>query len=174
MNITNNKYLFGSQLLKLQCCRDMDWITFIDEHPIGQERQKGVRSITFHKVLINHFINGKNQSNDPYKAFHLYQMSNGFREGDENYPFKDFNILEHKVVWIEQLKGYMNLPETEEKALKEDVLPKNFYHIVYQYQMILENTHFISEEAKADVQKIHDFEMPTSYFYELRDMINSL
>jgi hypothetical protein len=169
-----NKYLFGSQLLKLKYCRDGDWVSFTENPPAEADRKRGVRSIPFHKVLINHFINGKNQPNDPYKALHLYQMSNGFREGDENYPFKDFNILEHKAIWIEQLKGYMNSPETEEKALKEDVLPKNFYHIVYQYQMILENTHFISEEAKADVQKIHDFEMPSAYFYELRDKINSL
>ena len=40
--------------------------------------------------------------------------------------------------------------------------------------MIKENTHWISEEAKAEVQKIHDLEVSSSYFYELRDLINSL
>jgi hypothetical protein len=40
--------------------------------------------------------------------------------------------------------------------------------------MIKENTHQISDEAKINVQKIHDLEMPSSYFYELRELINSL
>jgi hypothetical protein len=40
--------------------------------------------------------------------------------------------------------------------------------------MVLENAHFISDEAKVDVQKIHDLEMPSNYFYELRDKINRL
>jgi hypothetical protein len=40
--------------------------------------------------------------------------------------------------------------------------------------MIKENTHQISDEAKINVQKIHDLEMPSSYFYELKDLINSL
>ena len=40
--------------------------------------------------------------------------------------------------------------------------------------MIMENAHWISNEAKANVQKIHDLEMPSSYFYELRDLINNL
>jgi hypothetical protein len=40
--------------------------------------------------------------------------------------------------------------------------------------MIKENTHWISEPAKELVQKIHDLEMPSSYFYELKDLINSL
>jgi hypothetical protein len=40
--------------------------------------------------------------------------------------------------------------------------------------MITEDVHFISEAAMVDVQKIHDLEMPASYFYELKEMINSL
>jgi hypothetical protein len=54
------------------------------------------------------------------------------------------------------------------------MLPKQFYQLLYQYYMIKENTHWISEEAKAEVQKIHDLEMPSSYFEELRALINSL
>jgi hypothetical protein len=103
----------------------------------------------------------------------IYQISVGFHD-DENYPFKDFNILEHKEVWIKWLKAYMNDKDTEEWALKNDILPKQFYHILYQYNMIKENVHFISDEAKVDVQKIHDLEMPKEYFYELRDKIDSL
>jgi hypothetical protein len=103
----------------------------------------------------------------------MYQISVGFHD-DENYPFKEFNILEHKEVWIKWLKAYMNAEDTETWATTKDVLPKQFYHILYQYYMITENVHFISDEAKVDVQKIHDLEMPSSYFYELRDKINSL
>mgnify|MGYP006988383097 CR=1 FL=1 len=68
----------------------------------------------------------------------------------------------------------MNAEKTEEWAFKTNILPKQFYHILYQYYMIIENTHWISDSAKVDVQKIHDLEMPSSYFYELRDLINSL
>lgn len=167
------KYLLGSKLLQLNNPRDEDWVTFIPEHPEG-ERKRGCRSIKFFNIILNHFIEGKNQPTDFYKSCFLYQTSNGFFEGDENYPFEYFNILEHKEVWIEQLKGYMNHLETEELALKRDTLYKTFYHILYQYHMIVEDTHWISDEAKVDVQKIHDYEMPSSYFYELRDKINSL
>ena len=171
-----SKYLFGSQLLKLNYPRDGDWLSFADietKDMTDLQRKQGVRSIPFNRTVINHFIEGKTQPNDEYKAVHLFQLSNGFRE-DENYPFNGFNILEHKAVWIAQLKGYINLPQTEEKALRDEVLPKTFYHILYQYDMIVENVHFISDEAKADVQKIHDLEMPSSYFYELREKINTL
>ena len=171
-----SKYLFGSQLLKLNYPRDGDWLSFTDAKPkdlTDTQRKQGFRSMPFNRIVINHFIEGKTSPDDEYKSVHLFELSNGFHNEDD-YPFKDFNILEHKEVWIKQLKGYMNLPETEERALKDEMLYKTFYHILYQYNMILENTHFISEEAKVDVQKIHDYEMPSSYFYELRDMINRL
>ncbi len=123
--------------------------------------------------IINRFIQGENEPNDRYKSLRLFQFSAPFTE-DENYPFKYFNILEHKDVWIEQLKGYMNHADTEAAAIKGEVLPKIFYHILYQYNMIAENTHWISDGARVNVQKIHDLEMPSSYFYELRDLINGL
>lgn len=171
-----SKYLFGSQLLKLKYARDGDWLSFADVKPkdlTDTQRKQGFRSIPFNRTVINHFIEGKGQVDDEYKSVHLFELSNGFHDEDD-YPFKDFNILEHKEVWIKQLKGYINLPKTEQFALKGELLHKTFYNIVYQYQMIVENTHFISEEAKVDVQKIHDYEIPSSYFYELRDKINSL
>ena len=132
---------------------------------------KNCKSIPFYKSMNECFVRGKYIAYDPYYALFIYQMSVGFHD-DADYPFRDFNILEHKEVWIKWLKAYMNAEKTEEQALQNDILPKQFYHILYQYNMILENTHFISD--KVDVQKIHDLEMPSSYFYELKDMINSL
>lgn len=167
-----HKYLFGSKMLKLNNCRDEDWLVFVNEHS-PEARQRGHRRIPFYNTIIKHFVEGKGHSNNFYQSCYLFQLSNGFFD-DENYPFKDFNILEHKKVWIEQLKGYMNHADTEQLALNGEVLHKTFYHILYQYNMIVENTHFISEEAKVDVQKIHDYAMPSSYFYKLRELINSL
>lgn len=167
------KVLFGSKMLKLDNNRDEDWVTFIEKHPRGEERKQGYKSIEFFKGFIKYFIEGNNRPDDFYKSCALYELSAGFHD-EENYPFKDFNIFDYKQIWINQLKGYMNHPKTEELALGRDTLQKTFYHILYQYNMIVENTHFISEEAKVDVQKIHDFEMPSNYFYELRNKINSL
>lgn len=167
-----HKYVLGSIMLQMSNPRDVDEITFVDK-PSWEARGQGKRSIPFVKMVIDSFINGKNKPNDHFKSMYIYQQSASFFE-DENYPFKDFNILEHKAVWIEQLKGYMNYPATEEMATKEDILPKNFYHILYQYNMIVENAHWISDEARVNVQKIHDLEMPSSYFYELRELINNL
>jgi hypothetical protein len=82
--------------------------------------------------------------------------------------------MEHKEVWIKWLKAYMNDANVEQKTMGGTTLPKTFYHILYQYHMIQENTHFISDEEKVDVQKIHDFEMPSNYFYTLRNLINNL
>lgn len=169
----NTKYIFGSQLLKLDYPRDGDWVTFVNRSPSALEKKRAVRSIPMHNKLISDFINGKNQPDDIYKTFDFYQLSVGFRN-DENYPFKDFNILEHKKVWIDQLKAHINTPEAEQRATKNAYLTKHFYHILYQYHMIKENTHWISDSAKKEVQRLHDLEAPASYFYELRDLINSL
>lgn len=167
-----HKYLYGSKMLKLNNNRDEDWLTFTEENA-KTAREMGCMSIPFYKTLINHFIGGNYIDVDPFKALFLFQLSAPFIN-ENNYPFNDFNILEHKDVWVRWLKAYVNAEDTEEWATTKDVLPKQFYHALYQYHMIIEDTHFISDEAKVDVQKIHDYEMPSSYFYELRDKINSL
>lgn len=169
------KYLFGSKMLKLNNPRDEDWLTFVDV-PRGtklEDNGEHQHRLEFEKRRIKSFIEGRNMPTDSYKALIFYQLSGGFQD-DANYVFNDFNILEHKEVWIAHLKNYINLPETEQFAFTFDNLHKKFYHILYQYYMITENVHFISDEAKVNVQKIHDLEMPSAYFYELRDLINSL
>ncbi len=159
-------------MLKLNYNRDEDWVTFVDECSKDATAKK-CQSIPFYNRIKECFIKGEYINKNPYYALFMYQISVGFHD-DTNYPFKEFNILEHKEVWIKWLKAYMNAEDTEMWAMEKDVLPKQCYHILYQYYMITENVHFISEEAKVDVQKIHDFEMPSSYFYELRDRINSI
>lgn len=152
--------------------RDEDLVTFVDECSKDATAKK-CQSIPFYKRIKECFIKGEYINKNPYYALFMYQISVGFHD-DADYPFKEFNILEHKEVWIKWLKAYMNAEDTETWATTKDVLPKQFYHILYQYYMITENVHFISEEAKVDVQKIHDFEMPKEYFYTLKDIINSL
>lgn len=159
-------------MLKLENPRDEDWFTVVDA-PRGTKIGRYEKRIEFESHIINSFTAGRNSATDLYKALWLYQISKEFHD-DINYPFNDFSILEHKKVWIEQLQNYMNLEATEQLAIKADILPKRFYHILYQYNMILENTVWISDAARVNVQKIHDLEMPSSYFYELRNLINSL
>lgn len=166
------KILFGSKMLKLTNNRDEDWLTFIDERA-SEAREKGCKSIPFYRTLLNYFIRGKNIKADIFNASYLYQLSAPFIN-QIDYPFNDFNIFEHKEVWVRWLKAYINSPAVEKRATETDILPKIYYHILYQYNMIVEDAHFISDEAKVDVQKIHDFEMPSSYFSELKDLINSL
>jgi predicted DNA-binding protein (MmcQ/YjbR family) len=166
-----HKCLLGSKMLKLNN-RDEDWVIFVDENA-KITREKGCKSIPFYKAMHDSFIRGTYIQQDPYNALFIYQMSAKFHE-EEDYPFNDFNILEHKEVWIKWLKAYMNDEMVEQKAISQDILRKQFYNILYQYHMIKENTHWISEEARVDVQKIHDLEMPSSYFYILKDLINSL
>lgn len=171
-----SKYLFGSQLLQLKYPRDGDWLSFVEKHPkdlTDSQKRQGVRSIPFNRIVIQHFIQGKTSPQDEYKSVHLFELSCGFHH-EADYPFKDFNILEYKEVWVDQLKAYINLRETEERATKSELLHKTFYNVLYQYCMIIENTHWISDKARIDVQRIHDLEMPSSYFYTLRDLINTL
>ena len=167
-----HKYLFGSKMLQLNNARDEDWLAFVNQRG-ATIKDKNSRSIPFYKTIIKHFTMGSNVSADSFKASFLFQLSAPFIN-DENYPFNDFNILEHKEVWKQWLKAYMNDETTEQWANKTDILPKQFYHILYQYNMIIENVHFISNEAKVNVQKIHDLEMPSSYFTELKHLVNSL
>lgn len=164
--------LFGSKMLGLDNCRDEDWLVFVNKRG-ADIKEKDHRSISCYKTILNHFVIGKNEAKDNFKTLYLYQLSAPFID-DENYPFNFFNIFEHKRVWITQLKGYINLEKTEAWGTKYESLPKQFYHLLYQYYMITEDTHWISDDAKAIVQKIHDLEMPSAYFYELREHINSL
>lgn len=165
------KCLYGSKMLKLDNCSDEDWVFLVDN---SRKYVNGIATMNypFYNRLVNSFTKGSNVDGDPYKALFLYQMSKGFHD-DPDYPF-DFNVLEYKDTLAKCLKTYVNLPRVEQSAIKTDILPKKFYHLLYQYYMITENVHFISDEAKAQVQKIHDLEMPSSYFYELRKLINSL
>lgn len=168
------KYLFGSKMLKLDNPRDEDWIAFVDtprNEPLDKDEHQ--HRINFEMRRIRSFIQGQNEPTDSYKALIFYQLSSGFQE-DPDYIFGFFDILKHKKVWADHLKNYMSLESTEKFAHTYENLHKKFYHILYQYYMITEDTHFISDEAKAKVQKIHDLEMPNSYFYELRELINSL
>lgn len=167
-----HKYLFGSKLLQLNNCRDEDWLIFVNKRG-ADIKEKGHRSISCYNTILNRFVMGKNEAKDIFKSFYLYQLSAPFID-KEDYLFNFFNILEHRRVWITQLKGYINLEKTEQLSQKGDVLPKQFYHLAYQYYMLVEDAHWISDEAKEIVQKIHDYEMPTSYFYELKELINSL
>ena len=168
------QYLFGSKMLKLDNPRDEDWIAFVDtprNEPLDKDEHQ--HRINFEMRRIRSFIQGQNEPTDSYKALIFYQLSSGFQE-DPDYIFGFFDILKHKKVWADHLKNYMSLESTEKFAHTYENLHKKFYHILYQYYMITEDTHFISDEAKAKVQKIHDLEMPNSYFYELRELINSL
>lgn len=168
----SHNYLFGSKMLKLNNPRDEDWLEFVDV-PRGTVIERNQRRLEFEQRRIKSFIEGKNMPEDSYKALFFYQLNGGFQE-DENYPFKDFNILEHKKVWAAHLKNYINLPETERFAMSFDNLHKMFYHLLYQYYMITEDTHFISPEALAEVQKIHDLEVPNTEFFGLKELINSI
>lgn len=168
--ISNYPILLGSKMLRMNNYRDEDWLTFVDIPP--EEKKNGEISIPFLLNLIHSFVEGKNVPGDASKALYLYQISEGFHTSDD-YPIS-FNILEHKNVWIQCLKSYMNSERTEKSIENRDILLKKFYHILYQYHMIIEDTHWISDEARVNVQKIHDLEMPSSYFYELRELINSL
>lgn len=168
------KYLFGSKMLKLDNPRDEDWIAFVDtprNEPLDKDEHQ--HRINFEMRRIRSFIQGQNEPTDSYKALIFYQLSSGFQE-DPDYIFGFFDILKHKKVWADHLKNYMSLESTEKFAHTYDNLHKKFYHILYQYYMITEDTHFISDEARAKVQKIHDLEVPASYFYELRELINRL
>lgn len=169
------KYLFGSKMLKLDNPRDEDWITFVESARGDKLADDGEHkhSINFELRRIRSFMQGQNEPTDSYKALIFYQLSSGFEQAPD-YIFGFFNILEHKKVWADHLKNYMNQESTEKFAHTYDNLHKKFYHILYQYYMITEDTHFISDEARAKVQKIHDLEMPASYFYELKELINSL
>ena len=119
-------------------------------------------------AFCKHFIS----KDDFYASWGLFQLSNGFHAGPD-YELSDFNIFDHKDTWISCLKGYINSIDHDEIASKT-ILPKWYYQYVYQYYMIKENQHYISEEAKAEVQKIHDLEVPGSYIYHIKDLINSL
>lgn len=145
-------------MLKLKNCKDIDYIP-----------NSKIPSIT---AILNEYTQGNNHPLDAYKTLYLYQLSNGFHN-EESYDFKDFNIFNYKTIWIQQLQNHFAILNLQQIAQLQ-VLPKFFYHYLYQYYMIIENTHYISNGAKEPVQKIHDLQMPGEYVYELSNLIYSL
>lgn len=169
----NTIFLFGSKMLKLNNCRDEDWRGFYLCNSPDSHSERHNINLNVELERINNFTRKRYIHENPNKALYLYQMSREFHRNEKDFPIY-FNILSHKDVWIETLQSYINLITTEITALQTDILPKKFYHLLYQYHMIKENAHWISDEAKENVQKIHDLEMPSNYFYELRNLINTL
>lgn len=156
-----SKYLVGSHLLKLDNCRDEDWVDLSgDDYKIRNK-------------IITNFCVGKNTPGDAFKGRILYQLSNGFYIENADYPFKNFNIFDYKEIWINCIKTCFNNYDVD-KVISQEILPKHFYHFLYQYYMIKENTHYISDGAKTEVQKIHDLKESSSYFHKLRELINGL
>ena len=170
--MTGANILLGSKMLRLNNARDEDWLEFVDKKQSEITEICKQRSIPAFRNILARFCEGKysRYKATPQIICTLYQLSRGFH--NEDYLFGEFDIFEHKPEWIACLKRYVN--ENEEYAIKSDILPKDFYHILYQHHMIVEGEHWISDAAKVNVQKIHDLEMPSSYFYSLRDLINSL
>ena len=145
-------------MLNLSNCRDKDHLV-----TANMSRLPG---------YIKLFTAGHINPADSYRPTYLYQLSNKYHL-ESDYPFSDFDIFDYKDVWINCLKSYINnLNIIYISKLK--TLPKHYYHFVYQYYMIKENQHYISEEAKAEVQKIHDLEVPGSYIYKIKELIDSL
>lgn len=166
--------LLGSKMLQLNNARDEDWLEFVDKKQSEITEICKQRSIPAFRNMLERFMCGKYSTYraTPHIIRTLYQLSRGFH--GEDYLFSEFDIFEHSQEWIACLKRYMNDTEIEQFAIKGEILPKDFYHLLYQYNMIVEGEHWISDAAKVNVQKIHDLEMPSSYFYELRNLINNV
>jgi hypothetical protein len=151
-----SKILVGSSLLQLDNCRDINKIEVMGHH----------------YNIIKQFKLGAISTRDFYAAWGLFQLSNGFHD-ELDYPFADFDIFNYKEIWIKCLVTYFKSLNIT-KIAQQYVLPKYYYQYLYQYYMIKENQHYISAEAKAEVQKIHDLEVPGSYIYRIKELIDSL
>lgn len=167
----NYTILIGSKCLKIPNARDVDTLTV---NLISTRSNPGEYIAKKHlDENISMFCKCTADTYNPFSACVLYMLSNGFHESELNYPFRYFNLLNHPDAILHSIQTYLNNYNVVELE-KNSYLPKQFYHIVYQYYMILENTHWISDEGREIVQKIHDFQMPASYFYELKDLVNNL
>ena len=155
--------LVGSKLLDLNNPSDTDILVIAD---------RGLNSTfrTYNGRLLN-FAHHPRYSQDLFVGQYIYQYSQGFHP-DEEYPFKWFNIFDHKERWLASLKN--SLDKQMLSLNLDEALPKHFYHYLYQYYMIVENTHRISAEALAEVQKIHDLQVKGDYVYHLKELIDSL
>lgn len=166
-----DKYLIGSCFLQLDNCRDEDYLYFGEQkRSVALNLNESYMPKNFFKWYIEIFKNGNTQASDSFVIFTLYQFSQGWRK---DFPIA-FEIFDFQKQWVDALKKYINLPETEELVKQETFLLKKMYHIVYQYYMIKEQKYLISEEGKKVVQQIHDLTMPAEYFFEIKKLINSL
>ena len=94
----NNKFLFGSKMLRLNNCRDEDWIIFSNDMVEQYDHKSPCHHINIQheKKIIDNFKTNNIISNSVYQALFLYQMSEGFHCNESNFPIK-FNILQHKA-----------------------------------------------------------------------------
>lgn len=156
-------YYVGSTILKLENVGDIDVVSFTDStyEPIDVIKGKS----NYHVLHVScaqrkhayKYLYKKSKFMSEQMALYLYQYSN------ELHPESNvrlFSLLECKEQWKEALFCFVKtLPE-----LTESTIPKKYYNIVYQYYIIQNNSFNLREEQMENVQKIHDSEMPTSFW----------
>ena len=171
-----NQFLFGSRLLKLDNCRDYDYVHFDTDEVVRIEGEHHINHNSYHvESVFRNIRDSKTKllSNNFIIINYFYQFSKCFHP-EPDYPLQ-CDIRNIKEGWITLLKRHINDSEAEKRYTENtDILRKNFYHIAYQYFMIVDNAIYLEGEHKQIVQKIHDKEMPVAYFQELKQLINAL
>lgn len=165
------KYLIGSQFLKLQNCKDTDYLLTGEQlSTVSLQKNESYLPIDFFQWYVDFLKGDEEKTTDSFVFFTLYQFSQGWRP---DFPVK-FEMLDFKKKWIKLLQHFVNSEEATKRMLTGGKATKVFYHIAYQYYILKENTYQISEEGLSLVQHIHDFGMEEKDFFELKNMVNSL
>ena len=172
----NDTYLVGSRLLMLDNCRDTDYIYF------DGIKQSSGNNCCYIKMNLPHVELILSQMGNPAKTLrsfnfpvcnYYYQFSSCFQPDD--FPIK-WDIRDNKEAWKTLLKQHISNQKAVDKYINpsEGLCKKPLYNIAYQYFMIVDDAVWLSGEHKQIVQKIHDLEMPSDYFYELKEKILAL
>lgn len=169
-------FLVGSRLLRMDNCGDTDYCYF---SKIRLPKEYKVHKIPMVAKLMQNFPkylkyrNAKGSTSTMSVSNYYYQYSKCFHP-EEDWPIT-WDIRDYKEDWIKMLKNHINSEEAITQYIKgKTFIDKKFYNIAYQYFMIRDNTVYLEGESKQIVQKIHDRQMPISYFYEMRELINAL
>ncbi len=175
------EYLIGSQLLGLSNNKDVDYIVInnnIDNsYGVFCEHKDGADYFNYTEKTLNDIYNFKM---DYKKGFNIYLFVVFYQlDADiigQDFPL-EYHILNNRDKWKELLM-YIVFAEkmnfTKKARFTNGCISKLIYHIAYLTYILKNNSTTLTAEQKANIQKIHDKQMPLEFLDELKADIMSL
>lgn len=173
------KYLVGSQALNLNRAKDADYVILVDGN--GRDYcvhtfEDGEDRFYLTKANLDSYMNFEREFCGRTILRYAINYQYDKRIISADFPHK-YDILSRRENYVEMLKWIVdNKALNFDKSLKINDWKCSavIYHVAYLTFILENNEVSLSAEQIAQVQKIHDKQMPVSFLDELAEKIKNL